>query len=142
MRTSTFPRLIFVVSAIAAAACAPQVSEGATQTIPVVTKLRIQVRNLGWADVRVYAVRNGLERRLGLVTHMNNQTFWLSRDMIPHSTVQLRLAPVGTLRSYTIDPILVGPEQGVHVTVLERPEQSIVFVRPDPESTRAGTRRF
>ncbi|MCZ6916054.1 MAG: hypothetical protein O7I93_04680 [Gemmatimonadetes bacterium] len=112
------------------------------QTIPVVTKLRIQVRNLGWADVRVYAVRNGVGQRLGLVTHMNSQTFWLSRNLIDHSTVQLRLAPVGTFRSYTLDPILVGPEQGVHVTVLERPEQSIVFVRRDPESTRVGIRRF
>ena len=133
MRNSIFQLLIIVSSAGVLAVCAPQVAKDATQTIPVVTKLRIQVRNLGWADVRVYAVRNGLGQRLGLVTHMNNQTFWLSRHMIDGSTVRLRLGPVGTFRSYTLDPILVGPEQGVHVTVLERLEQSVVFVRRDPQ---------
>ena len=102
---------------------------------------QIRIRNLGWADVRVFAVREGMQHSLGTVTLMNDRTFLLPSDMIGTRGLRLRIIPIGTMRMYITDRVLVTPGQRVHLTVHDPLEFSNLVVRPGTGPINAGMRR-
>lgn len=102
---------------------------------------QLQVRNMAWQDVRVYVLRDRFEHRLGLITYMNERTFQIPRDLVGRVSLRVRLAPVGSMKTFVTDPILVGPGQHVQLTVHDPPEFSVFTVQGARGRIRAGVSR-
>lgn len=72
--------------------------------------VQVQVRNNGWRDVRVYAVRQGRRYRLGMVTGLTSATLRIPRHLLPDSFgVQLLAVPMGAGRGH-VSPIVYVTE--------------------------------
>lgn len=67
---------------------------------------RIRVHNDNWANVTVYAVREGLKIRLGTVTTGRSATFELPAMMRHAADVRLRVEPLASSAAY-VSPVLV-----------------------------------
>jgi hypothetical protein len=102
---------------------------------------QLEVRNMAWQDVRIYILRDRFEHRLGLITHMNERTFQIPRDLVGRVSLRIRIAPVGGMKTFVTDPILVGPDQHVRLTVHDPPEFSVFTVHGARGRISAGVSR-
>ncbi|HET9984537.1 MAG TPA: hypothetical protein VFQ38_13155 [Longimicrobiales bacterium] len=78
----------------------------------------VTVHNNNWADVDVYAVRNGTRTRLGSVATAASARFLLSGTLLTGApTLQLLIDPIGSRAGYITQPLLVSPGQRVDLNV-------------------------
>lgn len=78
----------------------------------------VTVHNNNWADVDVYAVRNGTRTRLGSVTTAASARFLLPGTLLTGApTLQLLIDPIGSRSGYITQPLLVGPGKRVDLQV-------------------------
>lgn len=72
------------------------------------------VHNNNWAEVDVYAVRDGLRLRLGSVTTAASARFVLPAAVLAGGrTLQLLIDPIGSRTGFLTQPLVVGPGQQV-----------------------------
>lgn len=72
--------------------------------------VEVQVRNNGWNDVRVYALRDGHRYRLGTVTALTSAVLRIPKHLQPNSFgVQLLALPIGA-RARHVSPIIYVSE--------------------------------
>ena len=87
------------------------------QAAPANTAL-VHVDNHNWQDVDVFAVRDGMQVRLGMVTSMTSGVFRLPETFLTGSpNVQLRIDPIGSNSGYLTQSILVSPGQTVDLRI-------------------------
>jgi len=141
-RAAALGRWGLLTALLTATACtAPSLRGDAARESPSAGP-RLDVRNLGWHDVRIYVVRNGFARRLGTVTHANRGSFAVPGDLIGRSGVRFRIDPVGSRESHYVGPVLVGRDQRVELTVQAPLALSVVAVRPgNTAAAQAGAGR-
>ena len=78
----------------------------------------VHVDNHNWQDVDVFAVREGMKIRLGMVTSMAGGDFKLPESFLVGSpNVQLRIDPIGSSMGYMTQTILVAPGQTVDLRI-------------------------
>ncbi len=78
----------------------------------------VVVENHNWADVVVYAERNGDRRRLGMVTSMTSSNFQLPRGMrYGGDGVHLVAEPIAAGGRFVTGPISVAPGQQVRLRI-------------------------
>ncbi len=96
---------MIVVSAVSAAAQQEKPKTDGKQSPQA--RVTAQVTNNHWLDIRVYAVADGREERLGTVTSYTSDRFTLPRWFVDvgHST-QLVAYPIGS-RSRVATPVLL-----------------------------------
>ncbi len=83
-----------------------------TASVDGLTDTTVRIRNNSWRDVRVYLMRGGSRRRLGLVTAMRHMDFSLAyRVAAGGSGIRLLVEPVGTSESLATD--LIRPLPGL-----------------------------
>lgn len=83
-----------------------------TASVDGLTDTTVRIRNNSWRDVRVYLIRGGSRRRLGLVTAMRHVDFSLAyRVAAGGSGIRLLVEPVGTSESLATD--LIRPLPGL-----------------------------
>ncbi len=74
----------------------------------------VEVTNNNWADMVVYAQRNGVRVRLGTVTSMTTQAFDLPLPLLSGSGELFFVAdPIGSDRAYRSPVVMVGRGQRV-----------------------------
>ena len=72
----------------------------------------LRVTNNNWADMTIYLLRSGMRQRLGTVSSQSSQTFIVPSHAISSSSeVYLVADPIGTMRTYTSEPIVFYPGQ-------------------------------
>jgi hypothetical protein len=87
------------------------------QAAPARTAI-VHVNNHNWQDVDVFAVRDGMKVRLGMVTSMGGGDFKLPEAFLVGSpNVQLRIDPIGSSNGYMTQAILVSPGQVVDLRI-------------------------
>ncbi len=87
------------------------------QAAPANTAI-VHVDNHNWQDVDVFAVREGMKLRLGMVTSMSAGDFRLPESFLVGSpNVQLRIDPIGASSAYLTQTILVTPGQTVDLRI-------------------------
>ncbi len=87
------------------------------QAAPARTAI-VHVNNQNWQDVDVFAVREGMNVRLGMVTAMGGGDFKLPETFLVGSpNVQLRINPIGSNGGYLTQSILVAPGQTVDLRI-------------------------
>jgi len=90
---------------------------GFAQAAPANTAI-VHVNNHNWQDVDVFAVREGMKMRLGMVTSMSSGDFKLPETFLVGSpNVQLRIDPIGSNNGYLTQSILVSPGQTVDLRI-------------------------
>lgn len=104
-----------LVAAGGAAACS-QATSGSPMTGADRSEAPVQVRveNENWADMRIYALRAGSERRLGRVTSLDTRSFDVPESFMSGAD-ELRLVARGLASGETTatGPIQVGPGEVV-----------------------------
>jgi hypothetical protein len=99
---------------IAAPACVAG-GAGGEESVPAPSAI-IEVQNNNWADIVVYAVRNGMRMRLGMVTSMGRERFPLPASVFASSgDVQLLADPIGGATPYLFPPVTVHQGQRVEL---------------------------
>lgn len=91
-------RLVAAAIALLAAGsgCRPSGGGGAAgEVVPSTAPVSLFVENNNFADVAVYAVRDGGSRRIGTVTGNSNATFRLDRSYFPTNELRLIAVPIG-----------------------------------------------
>ena len=92
------------------------------------TDAAIEVTNYNWADMTVYAVRNGTRVRLGSVMSMSTEQFQLPRGMVGTTDMRIMADPVGSRHAYHTRPVLVVPGQTLQLRLENNIELSSVSV--------------
>ncbi len=88
-----------------------------TQAAPE-NRATVHVDNHNWQDVDVFAVREGMKVRLGMVTSMTSGDFRLPEAFLVGSpNVQLSIDPIGSSSGYMTQSILVSPGQTVELRI-------------------------
>lgn len=111
MRTPASPLVAALLAVGGASACAhggsgsPMIDDGDTRET-----VQVRVENENWADMRIYAVRAGTERRLGRVTSLDTRSFEVPRTLMD-GAIDLRLVARGlaSAETTTAGPIHVNP---------------------------------
>jgi hypothetical protein len=102
--------------AAAVSACAER-GRGPWEEASPYGPLTLEVRNNNYLDVVVYAVPDGMRRRLGTVTGTGHAVFEIPSEAVLHSTgFRLEADPVGSREAYVSEPIFASPGS---VVVLE-----------------------
>ncbi|HEX7089650.1 MAG TPA: hypothetical protein VF192_05910 [Longimicrobiales bacterium] len=110
------PRLLVILAMIAAPACAAGGAGGEEGVPAPAPRVFIEVENHNWADIVVYAVRNGMRTRLGMVTSMNRERFPVPAGLLASSgDVQLLADPIGGATPYLFPPVMVQQGQRVEL---------------------------
>ena len=107
VRTLGLAVLLLSATTVAAGAQQAQQETSDKQALQREARVKAQVTNNHWLDIRVYAVADGREHRLGTVTSFSADTFTLPRWFadVAHNT-QLVAYPIGS-RSGVATPILL-----------------------------------
>ena len=117
-------RAAAVASVFAAAACGPHRTGGATGW--PAARVAVEVANRAWSDVVVYVADGSTPRRLGNVPAQGS-----ARWLVPVGTepVRLLVRPIGSTRGFALEPISVGPERRVELSVHVDVEHSVAVGR-------------
>ncbi len=109
--------LLIVLAACAAPACAGAGLGAAEDGVPAPPRqVFVDVENYNWADIVVYAVRNGARTRLGMVTSMGRERFALPSSVVMASpSLQLVADPIGGGAPYVFPAVTVQRGQRVEV---------------------------
>ena len=104
-----------LVGGVLPAACARKGARSAQGDTPPTT---VRVRNQGFLDVNVYAVRGGQRVRLGTVTGNSVQVLRIPEFLLSGATPLRFIAdPIGNQRQPTSDEIMVTPGDEVTLYV-------------------------
>ncbi len=95
---------------------------------PEVVEVVVVVENRNWQDVTVYALRGGARVRLGTVTSMQTGRFVLSTEMTGSTQLRLMADPVGSLETFTSEPVRVEPGDQVQWRLANQLVQSAIFI--------------
>lgn len=95
-----------VMVGILGAGCASWDGEGTTEG-PIANRATVEVANHHWQDINVYAVHGAMRVRLGTVTSMRTTEFRLPAVAGMMGRIQLVAAPIGSMRSYVTEPIML-----------------------------------
>lgn len=97
--------------AIGSAGCAPGQKEG-LDVAAAEERAVLIVENNNWADMTIYALRDGVRARIGQVTALSRGRFVLPQALTA-GTSELRIMadPIGSSNRWTSQPILVMPGQ-------------------------------
>jgi hypothetical protein len=110
-----------MVAGLAAAACAPTISQEAGDELyeqVAIGKTTLRVSNNSWADMNVFLLRGSTRHRLGMVTSMNTTTFTIPEQaMSSASDLRLYADPIGSIRGWTTQPLLINPGQVISLTL-------------------------
>ena len=125
-------RLVPVILAVAVAACGlfgrqpGEASPGSSEK-PGIT---VEVRNLAWKNIHVYAISGGSWTSLGVLSSQGESTYELPRGFVGgRQEIRLAADPVGSNQAFISDPILVEPGDVVGWTIQDNLALSSVFVR-------------
>lgn len=89
----------------------------------------VEIDNRHWSTVTIYAVRDGMRRRLGTVDPAHTTRLHLPAHLIdPLGRVQLQAVPDGTGAPIMTDRLPVGAGQRVNWTLEARLEMSSIGV--------------
>jgi len=108
---------------VAAAACGPYEAGLAPTSGP---RVAVEVANGAWSDIVVYVADGLTPRRLGHVPALGR-----ARWLVPMGgeTVRLLLRPIGSTEGFALDPIFVGPEGRVELSVHPDVGRSLAVAR-------------
>ena len=111
----------FLLTAVLGAVVLPAegcARKGARRAATEVAPTSVRVRNQGFLDVNVYAVRGGQRVRLGTVTGNSAQVLRIP-DYLLSGTTPLRFIadPIGNQRTPTSDEIVVTPGDEVQIFI-------------------------
>ncbi len=85
-----------------------------------------------WADLRVYAVADASQRRLGLVRSFSTERFEVPRVILsPRYEIRLAAEAIGSRDRYLSEPILVTPGEKIEWHLENQLELSSVHVHHD-----------
>ena len=100
----------FVV-AVGLGGCAPKQYE-ASDVAAMEERATLVVENNNWADMTIYALRDGVRARVGQVTALSRSRFVLPQS-VTAGTGELRIMadPIGSAQRWTSQPIVVLPGQ-------------------------------
>lgn len=104
--------------AITLLAAAP-IGESATQpSRPRVVPLFVE--NDNYLDMQVYAVRDGIFHPMGVVQGLSKEDFQLKEEWTgPGGEFRLFADPIGGIGGFMTEPLLVGPDQTIALTIKE-----------------------
>ncbi|MBI2456031.1 MAG: hypothetical protein HY704_05045 [Gemmatimonadetes bacterium] len=89
----------------------------------------LTVHNRHWLDMRVYLVREGSRFSLGTVSSLQSTTREIPASVLGSgSSFQLQADPIGSVRTYTTEPLNVGLGQRVELTLENNLSLSTVSV--------------
>jgi hypothetical protein len=81
-------------------------------------EVALEVENHSWSDINIYLVRGTAPERLGTVGSLNTRTFVFPYRRLGYGTdVRLMADPIGALRTYTSENLLVHPGQWIKWTL-------------------------
>ena len=114
-------RAAAVASLFAAAACGPH-RMGLERNGEPGGRVTVDVSNRAWSDVVVYVADGSTPRRLGHVPALGR-----ARWVVPvgAEAVRLLVRPIGSTEGYALEPIFVGPERRVELSVEPDVERSL-----------------
>jgi len=109
--------LLIVLAAFAAPACAGGGLGVGEEGVPAPARqVYVEVENYNWADVVVYAVRQGTRMRLGMVTSMGRERFALPAGVLAAGAdLHLIADPIGGDAPYVFPPVMVQRGQRVEL---------------------------
>jgi hypothetical protein len=78
----------------------------------------LRVKNYNWSDVTIYAIRSGVQFRIGTVPSMGEQVFTLSATLTSGtSDFQLFARPLASGYGFMSEPILLSGSQAIDLTL-------------------------
>lgn len=78
----------------------------------------LKVKNYNWSDVTIYAVRSGVQFRIGTVPSMGEKVFPLSATLTSGtSDFQLFARPLASGYGFISEPILLSSGQSIDLTL-------------------------
>lgn len=124
--------LIAVTLALALTACGAsgRRAGGDTAPRPDRTPVTVNVRNLAWTSIHVYAISGAAWQSLGVLTSQGEETYEIPPGVIgARREIRLAADPVGSSRAYISDPIHVEDGDRVMWTIQDNLALSSVTVR-------------
>ena len=89
----------------------------------------VEIDNRHWSTVTIYAIRDGMRRRVGTAVPAHTTTIRIPAHLIdPFGRLQLQAIPDGARAGITTDRLPVAPGQRVTWTLAARLEMSSVGV--------------
>jgi hypothetical protein len=116
-----WPRFLFLRCCLAfvATGCALAGPQGGdrSKVSPAPRRVPVHVTNDNVLDVDIYAVGHDEAMWLGQAASMRATTFALPAWFVRHGPVRLLIDPVGGVGHYYSDPVFVGADQELDLTV-------------------------
>lgn len=111
--------LVYPLAVVVFTGCALAGSQrrGAGTEAPEAQPIPVHVTNKNLLDVNIYAIGSGQSMWLGLVTSKETTTFQLPESFVSHGPIRVRVAPVGAAGGFDSDPVLVGRDDELDLTV-------------------------
>ena len=83
------------------------------------SRVVVVVTNHNWADMAVYAARGGARFRLGTVSSMETERFYLPSHITSGAATGIRLLadPIGSAAVFSTQPISVSSGQWIEFTI-------------------------
>lgn len=117
-----------VLLTIAAAGCSPG---GETEDPSPQYTTQVVVENNNWLDVNVYAIRDGMRRRLGTVTTNSTRRFRLPRAFVATGgEVRLLVDPIGSSQTRMMPPVAIMGGDRIDLDVFNHLPLSSISVLP------------
>ncbi len=92
--------------------------------------ITVEVRNLAWKNIHVYAISGASWTSLGVLSSQGEETYELPRGFVGgRQEIRLAADPVGSNQAFISDPIQVEPDDVVGWTIQDNLALSSVFVR-------------
>ena len=110
-----------------ATACAKGSTESPT---PIDSPVRVEVTNRHALAVEVYALGNGIERRLGTVHPGMNGSFVVPANLTTSGGVEFQVSPAASNQRFRSGELLLAPGSIVDLIVTPQLFSSTVTIRP------------
>jgi len=105
---------IFFIATLFSGACASSSIREKEQVTPEARDtISVHVRSYNWRDINVYALRNTMRIRLGMVTSMSQATFVVRRDLFGGEEFRLHVKVIGSREFFTTDDAIRVRSGGV-----------------------------
>lgn len=143
MRYTRVSRLVAVAIAVLAGAggCRPAGRADAGEVVPITAPVSLFVENNNFADVNVYAVRDGVSRRIGVVTGNGSATFRLDHSYFPTNEIVLIAVPIGGFGRAFSGALSVYAGDQIHFYITPVLNQSSAVVVPPEWESQGGRSR-
>ena len=130
-----------IVVLAGAGGCRPtEGGAGAGEVVPITAPVSLFVENNNFADVNVYAVRDGVSPRIGTVMGNGAATFQLDRSYFPTNELVLIAVPIGGFGRGSSGALSVYAGDQVYFYLTPVLNQSSAVVVPPEQDSQAGRR--